>query len=122
MARHLASPSQLLEPGLLNRTPVRCALCDRYIATFVGLPVIMNAPRNIIEFVHPQQTLSIKLDEIPYRTFYSKVAEIGPELKYTPKQVSSRSGGDLIEQGFGPGVCNCGGRLRQIPGAGTRRL
>lgn len=51
-----------------------------------------------VDFVHDNQTVSILLDEIPYRTFTSTITEIGPELKVTPRQLSSKSGGDLMSK------------------------
>jgi putative peptide zinc metalloprotease protein len=51
-----------------------------------------------IEFVHEGLPVSIKLDEIPYRTFYSTIEEIGPEVKITPHQLSSKSGGGLMSK------------------------
>jgi putative peptide zinc metalloprotease protein len=51
-----------------------------------------------IDFVHDNQTVSIILDEIPYRTFTSTITEIGPVLKVTPHQLSSKSGGDLMSK------------------------
>lgn len=51
-----------------------------------------------IEFIRPDLPVAIKLDELPYETFHTKIAELGPELKYTPKQLSSKSGGELMSQ------------------------
>ena len=53
MTRQPASPAQMVRNKLVNRVPVRCPVCDLYVATFVGLPVIMNAKERIIEFAHP---------------------------------------------------------------------
>jgi putative peptide zinc metalloprotease protein len=51
-----------------------------------------------IEFIRPQLPVAIKLDELPYETFHTTIAEIGPEMKFTPKQLSSKSGGELMSQ------------------------
>jgi putative peptide zinc metalloprotease protein len=68
----------------------------------VGDPCKMEAilyiDQDDIEFVRPEQALAIKLDEIPYRTFHSKIAEIGEELKLTPRSLSSKSGGELMSK------------------------
>jgi putative peptide zinc metalloprotease protein len=51
-----------------------------------------------IDFVHEKQEVSIKLDEIPYRTFQSNISEIGPEIKVASRHLSSKSGGDLMSK------------------------
>ena len=51
-----------------------------------------------IDFVRPEQEVAIKLDEIRYRTFYTTIDEIGPELKFTPRQLSSKTGGELMSK------------------------
>jgi hypothetical protein len=43
----------MVQSKLKNRTPIPCAVCDRYICTFTGVPVILDAKKNIIEFAHP---------------------------------------------------------------------
>jgi hypothetical protein len=48
-----ATRSQMLQSKLVNRKPIRCAVCDCYISTFTGLPVILDNKARIIEFVHP---------------------------------------------------------------------
>ena len=53
MTKPLAAPSQMVPNKLRNRVPIRCAVCDRYISPFTGLPVILNDKEGIIEFVHP---------------------------------------------------------------------
>lgn len=53
MTRPLATPIQMIQSKLVNRKPALCPVCDRYIAPFTGLPVIMNSKGQIIEFVHP---------------------------------------------------------------------
>jgi hypothetical protein len=53
MTMPLATQSQMVQGKLVNRKPILCAVCDRYISTFTGLPVIMNEKEGIIRFVHP---------------------------------------------------------------------
>jgi hypothetical protein len=53
MTRPLALLNQMVQNKLVNRKPIPCAVCDRYIAPFVGLPVILNDKERIIEFAHP---------------------------------------------------------------------
>ncbi len=48
-----------------------------------------------IEFIHKDQQVAIQLDEMPNHTFYSTIAEIGPEMEYSSRQLSSKAGGDL---------------------------
>jgi putative peptide zinc metalloprotease protein len=51
-----------------------------------------------IEFVHVNQDVAIKLDEMPYFTFYTKIEEIGPEMQFTSRQLSSKAGGELMSK------------------------
>ncbi len=51
-----------------------------------------------IQFVRENQAVAIKLDEVPYKTFDSTITEIGPEVKETPHQLSSKSGGELMSK------------------------
>jgi putative peptide zinc metalloprotease protein len=51
-----------------------------------------------IEFVHEDQQVAIQLDEMPNRTFHSTIAEIGPELEFSSRQMSSNAGGDLASR------------------------
>lgn len=53
MIKPLATAMQMVRSKLLNRAPVICAVCDVYIASFAGLPVILNDKEHLIEFVHP---------------------------------------------------------------------
>jgi putative peptide zinc metalloprotease protein len=48
-----------------------------------------------VDFVRADQYVAIKLDELPYQTFYTKIAVIGPEMKVTSRQISSKYGGGL---------------------------
>lgn len=47
----LARP-RLLRNGLVNRAPIRCPICERYVATFDGVPVILDDKAPIIKFAH----------------------------------------------------------------------
>jgi hypothetical protein len=38
--------------GLVNRAPVQCPICARYVATFSGIPVMMDDQTRIIYFAH----------------------------------------------------------------------
>jgi hypothetical protein len=53
MTKPPATRSQMLQSKLKNRTAIPCAVCDRYICPFTGVPVILDANTTIIEFVHP---------------------------------------------------------------------
>ena len=53
MTKALATPGQMVRNKLVNRKPIPCAVCDRYIIPFTGLPVILEHKVRIIEFVHP---------------------------------------------------------------------
>jgi hypothetical protein len=62
MRKPLATLAQMVRNKLTNRKPVLCAVCDLYITTFAGLPVILDAKESIIAFAHadccarPQRT------------------------------------------------------------------
>jgi hypothetical protein len=45
--------AQMVRNTLTNRLPVRCEICDRFIPTFAGLPVILDDKAPIIRFAHP---------------------------------------------------------------------
>jgi hypothetical protein len=53
MANLPRTPTQMVQSKLVNRLPIPCAFCDRYIGPFVGLPVILDNRGQIIEFAHP---------------------------------------------------------------------
>jgi putative peptide zinc metalloprotease protein len=57
-----------------------------------------------IEFLREGQPIAIKLDVMPFETFHSTVAEIGPALKVTPRHISSKSGGELMSKQDETGV------------------
>ena len=57
-----------------------------------------------IEFIRDQQEVKIKFDSLPGRTFESTIIEIGPEMKYTSRQMSSKAGGDLMSKQDSSGV------------------
>ncbi len=58
----------------------------------------MAVDQDDIEFIRESQPVAIKLDELPNQTFHTEIAEIGPELKVTPRQLSSKSGGELMSK------------------------
>ncbi len=62
MKKPLATLAQMVGNKLTNRKPVLCAVCDLYITTFAGLPVILDSKEEIVAFAHvgccahPQRT------------------------------------------------------------------
>ena len=49
----------------------------------------MAVTKHDIEFVKEQQSVSIKLDELPGRTFHSKIEEIANiDLKVSPRSLA----------------------------------
>jgi putative peptide zinc metalloprotease protein len=49
-----------------------------------------------LEFVHEDQRVAIKIDELPHRTFYSTITEIAKiDLKVMPKSLTSKAGGEM---------------------------
>ena len=48
-----AAANQMVHSKLVNRKPIVCAVCERYISPFTGLPVILDDKDQIIEFAHP---------------------------------------------------------------------
>jgi hypothetical protein len=53
MTKPLATPNQMVQAKLANHKPIPCAVCDRYISPYTGLPVILGDKERIVEFVHP---------------------------------------------------------------------
>lgn len=53
MTNSPATDTQLVHNKLVNRRPVCCPVCDRYIACFRGIPVILDSASQIIQYVHP---------------------------------------------------------------------
>lgn len=53
MTRPLARSNQRIQSKLVNRKPALCPICERYIAPFAGLPVILTLKGQMIEFTHP---------------------------------------------------------------------
>jgi putative peptide zinc metalloprotease protein len=51
-----------------------------------------------IEFVHEGQDVKIKLDLLPYHTFETTIDEIGPQMEYSSRQLSSKGGGELMSK------------------------
>jgi len=54
MKNPLATTAQMVRSKLVNRKPIRCAVCNDYISSFTGRPVILDDKTNIIEFAHPR--------------------------------------------------------------------
>jgi putative peptide zinc metalloprotease protein len=58
-----------------------------------------------IEFIHKGDILDIKVDELPHTTFRTQIAEIANlDLKVSPKQLSNKSGGEVITETDASGV------------------
>jgi hypothetical protein len=53
MIKPPAAANQMVHNRLVNYKPIVCAVCDRYISPFTGLPVILKDKEQIIEFAHP---------------------------------------------------------------------
>ncbi len=53
MNKPRATTAQMVRSKLMNRKPVRCAVCNNYICPFTGLPVMLDNKSKIIEFAHP---------------------------------------------------------------------
>jgi hypothetical protein len=53
MTKPPATPIQMVRNKLVNRKPIICTVCDRYIGPFTGLSVILEEKEQIIEFAHP---------------------------------------------------------------------
>jgi putative peptide zinc metalloprotease protein len=51
-----------------------------------------------IDFVQIGQPVTVKLDEMPYRSFHTQISEIGPEIKVSPRHLSSKAGGELMSK------------------------
>ena len=51
-----------------------------------------------IEFIREDQSVAIKLDEFPNRTYSTSILEIGPEVDVTPRQLSSKTGGEFMSK------------------------
>ena len=52
MIKPLALPTTMVRSKLLNRAPILCPVCDRFIGPVAGLPVILDVKERVIEFVH----------------------------------------------------------------------
>ncbi len=52
MLKLLATRDQMVQNTLTNLLPVPCAICDHLVATFDGIPVILDGKAPIIEFAH----------------------------------------------------------------------
>src|SRR5205085_6190024 len=66
----------------------------------IGNPANMEAvlvvDQDEIEFMDQEQSVDIKIDELPGRTFHTRIAEISKaDLKVAPRQLSNKGGGDI---------------------------
>jgi len=53
MTKPAATRAQRVRSKMVNHKPIPCAVCGRYIGYLAGVPVILDAKKRIIEFVHP---------------------------------------------------------------------
>ncbi len=86
-----------------DRENIGSTLTDSTLFCEVGDPTQWEAnlliEQDDIEFVEPDQKVKIKLDVFPHRNFSSQISEISKvDLKVTPRNLSSKSGGDVITQ------------------------
>ena len=83
----------------LERRNLGALLTESVLLCQIGDPRKVEAAividQDDIEFVKEGQSLEIKLDELPGRTFTTKLMKIGPPLKAPPKALSNKTGGDL---------------------------
>jgi putative peptide zinc metalloprotease protein len=50
-----------------------------------------------MEFVHEDQSVAIKLDAFPHRTYHTTIVEIAREsLKVMPQHLTTKAGGDAV--------------------------
>ncbi len=54
--------------------------------------------QDYIEFVSPGQPVRIMFDAIPGVVYESQIIEIGPEMEFTSRQLSSKAGGELMSK------------------------
>jgi putative peptide zinc metalloprotease protein len=93
----------------LDRRNLGALLTEGALFCQIGDPKRLEASLIIdqddIEYVHRGDTLDIKLEELPGKTFRSEITEIANlDLKVSPKQLSNKSGGELITQTDASGV------------------
>jgi len=83
----------------LDKRNLGALLTESTLFCQIGDPRKMEASLVIdqddIEHVKEGQTIDIKLNELPGRTFRSEIEKIGPALKAAPRQLSSKTGGEL---------------------------
>ena len=86
----------------LDKRNLGALLTESTLFCQIGDPRKMEASLVIdqedIEHVKEGQTIDIKLNELPGRTFRSAIEKIGPALKAAPRQLSSKTGGELATQ------------------------
>ncbi len=84
-----------------DRRNVGATLTDSTLFCEIGDPTKWEAnlliEQDDIEFVEADQSVKIKLDEFPHRSFMSTITEIAKvDLKVTPRNMSAKSGGEVI--------------------------
>ena len=51
-----------------------------------------------IEFINEKQSVKVQFESLPGRTFDTQIIEIGPEMEFTSRQLSSKAGGGLMSK------------------------
>jgi len=85
----------------LERKNLGAHLTNTVLFCQIGDPRKMQAvlviDQDDIELIRENDAVDIKLDELPNRTFSSRIEEIANlDLKVTPRQLSNKTGGELI--------------------------
>ena len=74
----------------------------------IGDPNAMQADiiidQSDVEFVTVGQSVDLKLDQLPGESFSSRIEQVGPQLKVSPKQLSHKQGGQLVTKTDAGGV------------------
>jgi hypothetical protein len=75
----------------------------------VGDPAKMEAlmvvDQDDVEYLAPEQTVDVKLDELPSELLYGAVGEIAKEpLRVSPRHISNKAGGELATKTDESGV------------------
>ncbi len=87
----------------LDRKNLGAFLNDSVLYCQIGDPQKLEAvlviEQDDIEFIRDNQTVAIKLDEIPSWTYSSHIEEIAKnDMKVTPRQLSQKGGGDVVSK------------------------
>jgi putative peptide zinc metalloprotease protein len=63
------------------------------------LEAVMVVEQDDIEFIREDQSVAIKINEIPGWTYHSQIAEIAKnDLKVTPRSLSQKGGGEVVSK------------------------